>query len=197
MLGLHRFRTRSSLSILSAILAVAASVFVGCKAAEETGKQELPKETFKDFLARYEKTFDPSPYKVQAKELSSKPQTDSTGTTFRPTPSSAAPETTAGFRVQILTTQDIDQAMQLRDTLWVALPDEWVYVVHDAPYYKVRVGNFADRPSANKTVKTLIEKGYGTAWVVPDQVLRNPPLRPPAILPPSTGQEQHQNPPQN
>ena len=187
---MRQFRTRSNLSSFSAFLAVAACVLVGCKAAEETGKQELPRETFKDFLARYEKTFDPSRYKVQTREAISNPQRDSAGTTFQPTRSSAAPETTAGFRVQVLTTQDIDQAMQLRDTLWITLPDEWVYVVHDAPYYKVRVGNFTDRPSANKTVKAFIEKGYSTAWVVPDQVLKNPPLRPPPILPPSTGPEQ-------
>ncbi len=178
MPGLHLYRPKNKLTFFFALLALAGYFWPGCKTPEETARQELPRETLKDFLARYEKTFDPTQYDVQITRTASLAFDDSLGKSAALTTSGAAPETTAGFRVQVLTTQDIDQAVELRDTLSVALQDDWVYIVHDAPYYKVRVGNYTDRPSANKTVKILIDKGYATAWVVPDQVLKNPPPKP-------------------
>jgi hypothetical protein len=193
MPGLHRSRPKNRPAFFFAFPVLAGCLLLGCKAPEETGRQELPRETLKDFLTRYEKTFDPTQYDVQIARTASLAFDDSLGKSATLTASSAPPETTAGFRVQVLTTQDIDQAVQLRDTLSAALQDDWVYIVHDAPYYKVRVGNYTDRPSANKTVKTLIEEGYSTAWVVPDQVLKNPPPKP---LAPPANQPEHPEQPQ-
>lgn len=193
MPGLHRFRTKNRPGFFFALLVLAGCLLPGCKAPEETARQELPQETLKDFLTRYEKTFDPTQYDIQIARTASLAFDDTLGKSATLITSGAPPETTAGFRVQVLTTQDIDQAVQLRDTLSLALQDDWVYIVHDAPYYKVRVGNYTDRPSANKTAKTLIEKGYSTAWVVPDQVLKNPPPKP---FPPPASQSQHPEQPQ-
>jgi hypothetical protein len=149
---------------------VLAISLLGCSSSKEETKK---KETFEEFLARYEKTFDPSKYKVplNLEEISSKKNV-----TTSPLDSlyiSTLPETLAGFRVQVMFTQDIDQATQMRDSLNVLLPDDWVYIVFDSPYYKVRVGNYLDRPSANKMVRVLVGKGFKDAWVVPDVVIKN------------------------
>ena len=193
MPGLHRSRPENRPAFFFVILVLAGCLVPGCKSPQETARQDLPRETLGDFLARYEKTFDPTQYDVQIARTASLAFDDSLGKSATMTASGAPPETTAGFRVQVLTTQDIDQAVQLRDTLSMTLQEDWVYVIHDAPYYKVRVGNYIDRPSANKTVKTLIEKGYTTAWVVPDQVLKKPPPKP---LPPPADQPEHPEQPQ-
>ena len=61
------------------------------------------------------------------------------------------------------------------------LQDQWTYVEYDALYYKVRVGNFVDRLSADNFVGILVQKDFQGPWVVPDQVLKNPPYKPPVI----------------
>lgn len=154
--------------------------FLGCSSSKEEAKE---RETLEEFLARYEKTFDPSKYPVplSIEEISSKKNI--AVSPFDSFYISTLPETLAGFRAQVMFTQDIDQAMQLRDSLNILLPDDWVYIVFDSPYYKVRVGNYLDRPSANKMVRMLIEKGFKDAWVVPDIVIKNAPPKPPVVIP--------------
>ena len=179
MPGLLRFRAISNLVVPWLIAGLTAYVLAGCKGTEEAGKQEIPKESLKEFIAKYEATFDPSQFKVPSPLTLSQFAQDSMAASLARADSSAPPETTAGFRVQILTTPNIDDAMQMRDTLSASLPTDWVYVVYDSPYYKVRVGNYADRPTANKAQKMLTSQGYKDAWVVPDQVIKNPPPKPP------------------
>jgi hypothetical protein len=58
-------------------------------------------------------------------------------------------------------------------------PEEWFYVVYDAPTYKVRAGNFLERYEADRFGKLLAEKGYRDAWVVPEKVYKDAPPRPP------------------
>lgn len=184
MPGSLRSPTRNSLLESFSVLLAIAYTIGGCSGTEETERQEIPAETMKDFIARYEKTFDPSQLEVHINDQVIEEQSDSLSNRPGTPYVSVLPETTDGFRVQVITTQDIDQAIQLRDTLSAALPDDWVYVVYDAPSYKVRVGNFIERPAANKMVRILVEKGYVNAWVVPDLVLKNPPRKPPPPPPP-------------
>lgn len=94
----------------------------------------------------------------------------------------ARPDIVPGFRIQVATTIDIDHANGLRDTLSAALPEEWVYVVHHPPYYKVRVGNFLERFAAGETIERMKRLGYPDVWVVPDRIYRD--LPPPSALPP-------------
>jgi hypothetical protein len=153
---------------------------LGCSSSKEEAKE---KESLDEFLARYEKTFDPSKYKVplNLEEISSNKKVITSP--FDSFYISSLPETLAGFRAQVMFTQDIDQAIQMRDSLNVILENDWVYIVFDSPYYKVRVGNFLDRPSANKMVRLLSEKGFKDAWVVPDIVINNVPPKSPVVLP--------------
>jgi len=160
------------------LLAIVCGILAGCGPSRETALRETPDTSLKDFLLKYEKTFDPAAYdadlnliRTEAKQLSKGIDIDSLLTT-------SVAETTDGFRVQIYFTQEIDQATQLRDTVSSLLADDWVYVVYDAPYYKVRVGNFLDRPSANRMMEHLIGRGYSEAWIVPDRVVKNPPQKP-------------------
>ncbi|HEV8537793.1 MAG TPA: SPOR domain-containing protein, partial [Bacteroidota bacterium] len=102
----------------------------------------------------------------------------STATVYTP----ALPETIPGFRVQALLTQDIDEADMAQRNLEQQLPDEHMYMVYDAPYYKIRVGNFPDRSGANLTLRRLVGLGYKDAWIVPDNVLKRPPPKLPDVF---------------
>jgi hypothetical protein len=47
-----------------------------------------------------------------------------------------------------------------------------VYVVYDAPVYKIRVGDFVNRYEANQRLPEFTEKGYRDAWIVPDRIVQ-------------------------
>ena len=44
--------------------------------------------------------------------------------------------------------------------------DQTVHLDYEVPYYKVRVGDFADREGAEAYLPAAIEAGYSNAWIV-------------------------------
>lgn len=138
-------------------------------------------QTLKQFINQYEKTFDPSVYQIP---ISISPTSNSSQHPVADTMSMENVELTSGFRVQVLTTQEIDEANLLQDSLSTIFPTEWTYIIYHTPYYKVRVGNYSERHSANRMMRQLLEHGFENAWVVPDQVVKYPPVRvPPVVMP--------------
>jgi hypothetical protein len=81
-------------------------------------------------------------------------------------------ETILGFRIQILSTSNIDDAEESRRAAQQLFLSDTVYVVYDPPVYKVRVGDFQTRLESNGRLADVQERGYKDAWVVPDNVLR-------------------------
>ncbi len=148
--------------------------------------------TRKNFLAKYEKTFDPTEYEIDVaiiQEEEKKLHDNLEGPSLLVT---AVPETIPGFRVQVLLTQDIDEANSIKDSVENGLSGEWVYLTYDSPYYKVRVGNFPNRLAATIILKKLVTEGYKDAWIVPDNVLKNPPPKPPDVqIEPEKPLDQH------
>ena len=94
-------------------------------------------------------------------------------------PSPAPTETAQGFRVQVFSTANIDEANAKKAELEAAIPQERVYLEYDPPTYKIRVGNFLNRYDADRFVRYLSDKGFAGAWAVPQRVLKNPPPIPP------------------
>ncbi len=170
---------------------VFAFIFLSCSGSVETTRQETKKENLNEFLVRYEKTFNPSQYEIEVFQSKTATQ-ESAGTRAAVISDSLATETVSGFRVQLMTTQEIDEATQLRDSLTLSIDEQWIYIVYDAPSYKVRIGNFTDRLSADKFVSLLLQKGFYNAWAVPDQILKNPPPKP-KILPEQQPQKKHEH----
>ncbi len=69
------------------------------------------------------------------------------------------------FRVQILTTKVYGEA---RTALRVAeeIFDRPVFMDYEVPYFKLRVGNFAERETAENYQQRAKAAGYTKAWVV-------------------------------
>lgn len=82
-----------------------------------------------------------------------------------------------GYRIQLYATNDIDEANARKAGAEAAFPNEWFYIEYDPPTYKLRAGNFLSRSEAEMFLQTLQSTGYPDAWIVPDRVLKNPPLR--------------------
>lgn len=70
-----------------------------------------------------------------------------------------------GFRVQVLATRTRENADRLRDELSVEYGNN-IYIVFEAPNYKVRIGNFIDRRKAEVLRQSLVNKGYPSAWII-------------------------------
>ena len=138
----------------------------------------------KEKLSVFEKSFKPSEYDtdielLHKKENQARPIVDVPVETF----TVAEPETVQGFRIQVFASNNYGDAVEVRNSLNLELPLLWVYMVYDAPTYKVRVGDYTNRADANLAIDGFIERGYKGAWVVPDRVVANPQPKPTAPPP--------------
>ncbi len=96
-------------------------------------------------------------------------------------PEAPTTRTVQGFRIQILTTSEKGDATQEAEkaaTWWKSLPASEkqknvnaspVDINWRAPYYRVRMGNFATRNEAQRAL-SLLARQYPDALIVPDQV---------------------------
>lgn len=69
------------------------------------------------------------------------------------------------FRIQLFSTKLFGEG---RKTVRVAeeIFDQPIYLDYEVPYYKIRVGDFADREKAEKYLLRVRSSGYTDAWVV-------------------------------
>lgn len=135
-------------------------------------------------LAQYE-DFDPGAY-PDAPPRQTEIEHDVPARLLDGTPAASGPRTAQGYRIQIYSSRDKGEADRYLDraTEWwlnqqrtgafdgvyaeSATPPP-VYLVYVQPYYRVRVGNFADRSEAAATLR-LARSRFPDAFIVPDRV---------------------------
>ena len=74
-----------------------------------------------------------------------------------------------GFRIQLLATQDRFNAEKFKSELEKIYKNK-IYIIFEAPNYKVRVGDFINRKSAEEMRLNLSKKGYTTAWIIRSKI---------------------------
>jgi len=89
---------------------------------------------------------------------------DSTSFKFLPSLDSVKSES-EGYRVQVLATRYFERADSLAVIMKNTVSDS-VYVDFEAPNYKVRIGDFIDRDSAESLQQELMQMGYNSAWIL-------------------------------
>lgn len=72
--------------------------------------------------------------------------------------------TAMGFRLQVLSTNDREFAMQTRTSLLQKFPEQKTYMFYQAPFVKLRFGNFRTRQDA-ETYKKQISRMLGGASI--------------------------------
>jgi len=77
-----------------------------------------------------------------------------------------------GFRVQVYSGKDRSVARIIESKLKKNY-DLNVYFLYEAPFYKVRIGNFENRNSAARFGMDMRKNGYRDAWVVKSRVTIN------------------------
>ena len=157
-------------------LLIAGFLLVGCapsrQAMEEPSKQE--KKELKSPLADYEATLNPSDFDEEVEEVQ-KVHTEEKQSQQLEIPRDSTvvhEDILQGFRIQIFSSSNIDDANNMRILALEKFQADSVYIVYDPPVYKVRVGDFVNRYEANQHLPEFIDKGYPDAWVVPDRVVQ-------------------------
>jgi hypothetical protein len=74
-----------------------------------------------------------------------------------------------GFRIQCFASSQIDRIRSEQKQLETKVKYP-IYVVFNAPYYKLLVGDFAKRSDADAALLKLKEIGYGDAWVARSRI---------------------------
>ena len=77
-----------------------------------------------------------------------------------------------GFRLLVLKSNDRDYAMKVRAQLLQNFPDQKVYMTFQAPFIKLKFGNFVEKADAEK-FRDMIMKGKfvtNNVYIVPEVV---------------------------
>ena len=156
--------------------ALAAVTLAGCLSSSEQSQHQ--KDTVSERIRQYEGQFVPSAEDQPAADTSRLPSpgTDRPGTrTDIHSPAITTPVEVPGFRIQIFSTNDFDEAEKQKAEAEAIFAGEWIYVQYDQPTYKIRVGNFLTKLDAERFRGLAVEKGFAGAGIVPDKVFKNPP----------------------
>ncbi len=163
----------------TALVCVLALTIASCAGTKQAQKSK-EKPGFEEQIVKYEASFRPSDYDPDPDHRKGATSDQPASGVDLPPDTAAASQADVvqGFRVQLFSSVNIDDAKAKKAEVEAAFPAEWFYLEYDPPAYKVRAGNFATRFEADRFVKQLDEKGYSGAWTVPARIFRNPPPPP-------------------
>lgn len=75
-----------------------------------------------------------------------------------------------GYRIQVLNTTDRNQALNAKSKLLSLYPEHKSYLMYQAPYFKLRIGNFIDRKEADDLKKQLSRMFPTGVFVIPSEI---------------------------
>jgi hypothetical protein len=155
------------------------TLMIGCTSSKpflikEKPKYEQPTEK-KLLLSEYEATLNPVEFDQEI-EIVQKAQSDEQkqqNPLEIPKDSMIVQEEVVqGFRIQIFSSSNVDETTLMKNLALEKFVGDSIYVVYDAPVYKLRIGDFVNRYEANQRLPEFVEKGYRDAWIVPDRIIQ-------------------------
>jgi len=81
-----------------------------------------------------------------------------------------------GFRIQVLSSSNRDNAQKMKTDLMNKFPDYKSYILFQSPNFKVRIGNFLNREEAEKLRKLLNKYFPQGVYIVEDTIEYYPKL---------------------
>jgi SPOR domain len=81
-----------------------------------------------------------------------------------------AKKPTKGYRIQVLNTTDRTQALSAKSKLLTLYPEQKTYLMYQAPYFKIRIGNFVERNEADDLKKELARLFPTGVFVIPSDI---------------------------
>jgi hypothetical protein len=165
--------------LLCAGLMVVSALTAGCTSSKPTRVEEKPKQSQpaekKLLLSEYEATLNPVEFdrEIEAvQKLQGGEQKDPKSLEIPMDSMIVQEEVVQGFRIQIFSSSNVDETTLMKNLAVEKFVGDSIYVVYDAPVYKVRIGDFVNRYEANQRLPEFVEKGYRDAWIVPDRIVQ-------------------------
>ncbi len=81
---------------------------------------------------------------------------------------------TQGFRIQVLNTTDRNQALAAKSKLLSQYPEHKTYLMYQAPYFKIRIGNFVEKKDAEDLKRQLARMFPTGVFVIPSEIETKP-----------------------
>ncbi len=157
-------------------------LFVSCSASTDTRYSKEIKDVGtdqKEKLTVAEDNFDITPYKTKIdlpeieKERSKETQDlwfDYPADTLSNETVKTVIDTLEGFRVQVITTDDLEEANGVRSEIFFKTNEKAIYVLFEPPFYVVRVGDFLNITDARSLSFKLNQLGFAGTKVVNDLI---------------------------
>ncbi|MFA6234517.1 MAG: SPOR domain-containing protein [Bacteroidota bacterium] len=128
-------------------------------------------------MREHEKSFDPSEYRKKEVEQSTKTEEKTAAVSNAEPAWIERTEKVMGYRVQLHSTPSLDEASatltQMRSRLdSMQIDPGRLDMSFDAPYYKIRAGDFLLKTTADSLREQLRTAGMNEAWIVRDNVFR-------------------------
>jgi hypothetical protein len=79
-----------------------------------------------------------------------------------------------GFRILVVNTNDRNKALSAKSKLYQQFPDLNVYLMYQAPFYKLKAGNFKERKEADDYLPSIQRLFPSGVYVVRDTIEVNP-----------------------
>jgi hypothetical protein len=76
-----------------------------------------------------------------------------------------------GYRIQLIATTDENRAREIKKNAMLKLKEK-VYLVFEAPNYKIRVGDCTTRDEAKAIQQDALANGFSDAWIVQSKVYK-------------------------
>ncbi len=78
-------------------------------------------------------------------------------------------QTIPGYRIQLFSGSERNNAIALRQKFKTDLPNESAYLIYQQPYFKLRVGDYHTLIEAQQMILQL-QKNYKQLLIVPDKI---------------------------
>ncbi|MBL0135497.1 MAG: SPOR domain-containing protein [Chitinophagaceae bacterium] len=79
-----------------------------------------------------------------------------------------------GYRILIISSNDRNQANEAKTKVYKNFPELKAYLSYQAPYYKLKVGNFANTKDAEVYLKKIQLYFPATVYIIRDMIEVNP-----------------------
>jgi hypothetical protein len=76
----------------------------------------------------------------------------------------------AGYRLQVINTSDRNAAISAKTKVYQLYPELKAYLLYQAPYFRLRVGNFKDKDEAEDYRKSLSKEFPNSVFLVRDTI---------------------------
>jgi hypothetical protein len=158
------------------VFCIPAALLISCAASKFGRKAESGPSKNESQVSPYVEDFDPNtlndddinPAMDKALIQSAKPPQSQKNVPIR---EKAASETVVnGYRIQLLATKDENQANDMKKQAILKFQDV-VYLVFEAPYYRIRVGDCISEKDAKTLRDEAVRRGFPDAWIVPSKVI--------------------------